>query len=162
MSMISIDQQLEAFLPLYDTVPETWDEGRQFLIEQLKKISTAVNAREIGAYLDTETLSGGQFIPSVPESVQEGVNPNTNFRDMYRKVIDMGAIVIGANAVPHGLTFDANFTLMSLYVSGTNSVGFTAATYMAPEVNMDVLDVTFTSPVAYDRAFAFIEYIYEI
>ena len=121
MSTPSLDQEQEAFLPVYSTVPEEWEEGRQFLIEQLKKITNTVNIREIGWYLDEELLSGGQFIPAATNSQQ--------YRSIYRKVIDMGAVIAGANSKAHGLTFDKNFTLMNLYVSATDSVGFTSNIY---------------------------------
>jgi len=148
------DQLLESYLPLYDTVPEEWQEARQFLIEQLKKISEAVNVREIGWLLDDELLSGKQFIP--------GTANNQEYRSVFRKVIDMGAIVIGANTKAHGITFDANFTLIDLWVSATNSGTLVAATYVAPEVTMNATNINFTSPLAYDRCFAFAEYIEEL
>jgi hypothetical protein len=51
-------QEFESYVPVYDTVPEQWEDARAFLVEQLKKISNAVNVREIGWLLDEELLSG--------------------------------------------------------------------------------------------------------
>jgi hypothetical protein len=59
----NIDSQVyESYVPVYDSVPEKWEDARQFLVEQLKKISNAVNNREIGYYINDQILSGKQFI----------------------------------------------------------------------------------------------------
>lgn len=147
------DQIFEAYLPVYDAVPEQWEDARQFIVEQLKRISNTVNLREIGWFLDEELVSGKQFIPGIANSQE--------YRTVFRKVIDMGAISAGANTALHGITFDANFSLIDLWVSATDSAT-SAATYVAPEVNMDTTNVNFNSPQAYTRGFAFIEYIQEL
>lgn len=153
-------QELEAYLPVYDAVPERWEEGRQFLVEQLKKISNAVNLRTIGWLLDEELLSGQAFIPGA--NTPPG-NSASNFRTVLRKVVDVGPLVAGANPpVLHGITFDVNFTLIDLWVSGTNSVGFTARVISGNDVIMNATQLLITSPQAFDRAFAFIEYIQEL
>jgi hypothetical protein len=152
------DQQFESYVPIYDTVPEKWEEARQFLVEQLKKISNAVNIREIGWYLDEELLSGGAFIPGV---TIPGNNPQ-NFRSIFRKVIDVSPLVIGLNTYLHGITFDANFTLIKLWVAGTNSGTLTARVINGNDVIMNATQLLITSPQAFDRAFAFVEYILEV
>ena len=38
-------QQLDSFVPVYDAVPDKWDDARPFIVEQLKRISNAVNIR---------------------------------------------------------------------------------------------------------------------
>ena len=155
----SSNDLLESYLPVYDTVPEEWESARQFLVENMKRISNIVNAREIGFYLEDELLSGKQFFPTKDGGAT--AEQKQQNRDIFRKVIDMGAIVVGANSVAHGITFDDKFSLIQNYVSCTNSVTFNAATYVAPEVNIDVTNVTFTSPQAYDRAYCIIEYLLE-
>lgn len=152
-------QEFESYLPVYDTVPDKWEEGRAFLVEQLKKISNAVNIRTIGWLLDEELLSGQAFIPG---ATVPGNNPGL-FRQVLRKVVDVGPLAAGVNApVAHGITFDINFTLIHLWVSGTNSVGFTARTISGNDVVMNATNLVITSPQAFDRAFAFIEYIQEL
>lgn len=152
-------QELESFLPVYDTVPEKWEDARAFLVEQLKKISNAVNIRTIGWLLDQELLSGQAFIPGV---TIPGNNPG-EFRQVLRKVIDVSPLVAGANApVAHGITFDTNFTLIDLWVAGTDSGTLTARVISGNDVLMNATDLVITSPQAFDRAFAFIEYIQEL
>ena len=152
-------QDFESYVPVYDTVPEKWEEARQFLVEHLKKISNAVNIREIGWLLDEELLSGKSFIPA---AVPMGDASPQQFRSVLRKVVDCGALAAGANSVAHGILFDARFTLISLYVAGTNTSTFQARVISGNDVVMGALNLTITSPAAFNRAYAFIEYIQEV
>jgi len=157
MSATNNSQTFEAFVPVYDTVPEKWEEGRQFLVEHLKKISNAVNIRTIGWMLDEELLAGEQFIPS------SSAGQNQQYRSVLRKVVDLGSLVAGANAgVVHGINFDANFTLIDLWVSGTNSGTLTAKRITGNDVLMNSTQIIVTSPQVFNRAYAFCEYVQEI
>jgi hypothetical protein len=156
----SDSQNLESFVPVYDMVPEKWEEGRQFLVEHLKKISNAVNVRTIGFYLDEELLSGNQFIPALPDPNNNSIPEQT--RSILRKVVDVSPLAIGLNTVAHGVVFDINFTLIDLWVVGTNSTTFTALRITGDDVVMNSIDLLITSPQVFDRAFAVIEYIQEI
>lgn len=151
-----VSQQLEAYVPVYDTVPEKWEQGRQFLIEHLKKISNAVNARTIGWLLQEELLSGQQFFPGTALDDQQ-------FRSVLRKVVNIGALVIGVNpGVNHGVTFDNRFSLIDLWVSGTNSATLTARRITGNDVLMTATQIVVTSPQVFDRAYCVIEYIKEL
>lgn len=151
-------QQFESYVPVYDAVPEKWEDAREFLVEHLKKISNAVNIRTIGWLLDEELLSGQAFIPGI---TIPGNNPGV-FRQVLRKVIDVSPLAVGANVFPHGITFDARFTLIHLWVSGTNSGTLTARTISGNDVIMDAINLTITSPQVFDRGFAFVEYTQEL
>ena len=116
--MVPIDnQRFDAFLPVYDTVPEKWDDARGFITEQLKRISNEVNVREIGWFLDEQVITGQQFIPSTAD-----VNSSPQqFRTVFRKVINFGALPnSGTKSEPHGLTVNSNFSLVHLYGAATN------------------------------------------
>lgn len=147
------NQYFESYLPVYDSVPEKWDNARQFLVENLKKISNSSNVKEIGYFIDQEVVSGKQFIP--------GTGQPQEFRDVFRQVYNMSPVVAGANTKAHGITFDDNFTLVDLWVSCTDSGDKVAATFAYSEVDIDVTNINFNSPRAYDRAFAVIEYLLE-
>lgn len=151
-------QQLESFVPVYDAVPEKWEDARPFIVEQFKKVSNAINVREIGFFLDEELLSGKSFIPGV---TIPGNNPGM-FRQILRIVVDVSPLIPGVNVYPHGILFDANFTLIQLWVSGTDPGTLTALTISGNDVVMDSMDLNITSPQAFDRAFAVIEYIQEL
>ncbi len=150
-------QFFESYVPVYDTVPERWEDARQFLVEHLKKISNAVNIREIGWFLDEELLSGKQFIPPTPAS-----GTSTQYRSILRKVIDFSPLAVGLNSQPHGITFDANFTLLQLYGAATDSVALVAIPINQPNINMDATNINITAAAAYDRAYAIVEYIQEL
>jgi hypothetical protein len=150
-------QEFESYLPVYDAIPEDWEASREFLVEHLKKISNAVNAREIGFFLDEELLSGKAFIPGVNIS-----GTSQQFRTILRKVVDLGALVAGASVFPHGVTNDANLTNIQYWVSATNSATLTDITMVYPEVVIVGPNVNITSPGIFDRAFFFWEYIQEL
>lgn len=152
--MSTSSQNLESFLPLYDQIPYEWKEAQQFLVEQMRLIAEAVNARSIGFYLEEQLLSGKQFtgLASSPQI----------FRDIFRKVVNVGPLVAGNNTVAHGINFDSNFTLINMWVAATNSTTFNATTIVSePELTMDATNINITSSAAYDRAYCVIEYLLE-
>lgn len=154
MADIAEDQQ--SYLPLYDTIPDNWEEGRQFIVENFKKISEAVNIREIGWVLQEQLLTGKNFQPTAINSQE--------FRSIFRKLIPFSPLAPGVNTVPHGIIFDANFTLLQIYGAGTNTSSFTAAPIPGGvmTVTMDATNVIVTSPGVFQRAWVVIEYILEI
>jgi hypothetical protein len=172
--MTSPDSQVfESYIPIYDTVPEKWEDAREFIVEQLKKLGIATNQREIGLFIDTEILSGQQWIPTAAMS-GAGSSNSQQFRTVLRKVINFGALPAGGTkSVPHGIVFDINFTLTNLYLAATDPVNFLAFSLQywansAPGsiiLNMDAtnVNVTVTSNYsAYTRSFIVIEYLLEI
>lgn len=152
-------QDFESFVPVYDMVPEDWEDAREFLVEHLKKISNAVNVREIGWYLDDEILSGKQFTPGAATTGE-----STQYRSIFRKVIDCSPLVAGANTFAHGINFDSNFTLIELFGAATDSVAFLAIPLPnnVDSLTMDATNVNITVSAAYDRAHVVIEYILEL
>jgi hypothetical protein len=151
----STSQNFDSYLPIYDTVPEKWQDARPFLVEMLKKISIEVNRREIGWFLNEEIVTGQQFFPSTTS------NP-PQFRSIFRNVIDFSPLPAGTTSLPHGITVDANFTLVELFGSATNSVSLKGTPINQPNINYDSVNINITSALAYDRAYAIISYIQEI
>lgn len=156
MSFSNDSQFYEAFVPVYDVIPERWDDARPMLVEQIKKISNAVNVREIGWLLDEEYLSGQQFIP--------GSETPPQFRSVLRKTIDCSPLVIGANNFPHGITIDNRFTLIQAYGAGTNSGTLVSEPIPngSDTLSLTATNVVITVGAAYDRAYAVITYIQEL
>ncbi len=149
----------DSYLPIYDAVPETWEEAKPFFVEVLKKISEVTNRREIGWLLDEELLTGKAFIPAATTNSGE----QSPFRQVLRKVVDLGALVAGVNpGVNHGILFNFRFTLIDMWVAGTNSGTLTARVINGNDVLMNATQIVVTSPQIFDRAFCFIEYIQEI
>jgi hypothetical protein len=160
---ISFDSQiLESYVPVFDAIPETWEDARPFVVEQLKRISNAVNVREIGFFLDEELLSGKAYIPGLNDVA--GGGSSQQFRSILRKVIEFPGLVIGVNVQPHGITIDSNFTLIQLFASATNAVTFTGEPIPngSDTMSYDANNIIIVSTAAYTRAVAVIEYIVEL
>jgi hypothetical protein len=156
--MINSDQFFESYVPVYDAVPEKWEDARPFIVEVLKKITNGVNLREIGWYLDEELLSGKAFIPGV---TPPGDNPG-QFRQILRKVIIVGPVTAGVTSVPHGIVVDANFTLIDLWATFSNTTALVGTIVSNSDtINYDVTNINITSNGTYNLCFAFIEYCQE-
>jgi hypothetical protein len=147
-------QILDSYLPAYYLVPDEWEDGRTYLVEQLKRIANAVNAREICWFLDEEVISGKQFFP--------GTVNNQAFRTILRVVVDFSPLGIGTTSLPHHVTVDSNFSLIELWASGTNATGLTGGPINQPNITYTATDIVITSTVAYTRCYAFMEYIQEL
>lgn len=158
----SDSQILESFLPVYDVVPEKWEDARGMITEQLKKISNAVNIREIGWYLDEELLSGKSFIPTVGQSFTG--ETSSLYRSILRKVIVFPGLTAGVNIQPHNIFIDANFTLIQLFAAGTNATALTGEPIPngADTISYDATNIIITVATAYTRAYAICEYCQEL
>lgn len=157
----SDDQLLESYVPVYDVVPEKWEDGRAFIVEQLKRMSNAINVREIGFFLDQELLAGKFFIPGV--NISSGGGSSQQFRTILRIVVVFGPIVVGVNSLPHGITNDANFTLIDLWAAATNSTTLTSTIFgNSDTIRIIGPNIEITSDGSYDRCNAFLEYIQEL
>lgn len=152
--------QFESFVAVYDAIPENWEQGRQFITERLKEISNSLNAKTIGFLLDEELLSGQQFVPSNATALIDGTAPQ--FRSVLRIVINCSPLLPGTNTFPHGITFDANFTLIDLWATGTNSTALLATVFSNSDtIRLTATDVIITSDENYNNGWAFIEYTQE-
>lgn len=161
---MSIDSQTyDSFVPVYAVSPEEKEDFRDFSTEQLRIHATNINRREIGFYLDQQLLTGKNFIPGVNSANDQ------QFRNVFRKVIDFGTLPdTTTKSIAHGITFDTNFTLIELYASATDPVGFQAFTVefggTTVYLNMDATNVNITTTAdyrAYTRCYVIIEYLLE-
>ncbi len=156
----SDSQQLESFLPVYDEVPEKLEDLRAFLVEQLKRISNAVNIREIGWYLDEELLSGKAFIPA--STPMNDLSTSQVFRTVLRKVIVFPGVVAGVNILAHNITNDDNYEQIALWACATNSTTLTSTVFgNSDTIRVVGPNVIITSDGTYDRCKAYLEYIQE-
>lgn len=161
--MTPIDsQKLESYEPVYDVVPEKWEDARAFFTEQLKRHALAINSRGIGFFLDQELLTGQSFIPGVNNLSDGGTSQS--FRSILRKVIPFPGLTPGVNTQPHGIFIDANFTLLHMYGAATNS---TALVGNPLPLSTDIIlynstNVIVNSTNSYDRAYIVMEYTQEL
>lgn len=152
-------QQFESFVPVYDVAPATWEEGRPFIVEQLKKLANAINIREIGWLLDQELLAGKAFIPGTNTG-----GSSQQFRTVLRKVIVFPGLNPGVNTQPHGIMVDANFSLIQLFGAATDATAMTGEPLPngADTISYDATNIIITVAAMYTRAWAVIEYIQEM
>jgi hypothetical protein len=168
---IPIDStNLESYVPVYDVMPDKWEDAKIILVEVLKKITNSLNVKEIGFFLDQELLSGKSFIPGISNG---GVS-SQQFRTVLRTVIDFGQLPnAGAKTVPHEIVFDENFTLIQMFASATDPTnlvaipipyaGAGAADGVALFMNStDIVIVTQTNRSTYTRCYVVIEYLQEL
>jgi len=157
-------QLLESFVPVYDTIPEKWEDAKATIVEQLKMLANAINIREIGWYLDEELLSGKAFIPSPNAGTFE--DTSSNYRTMLRKVIVFPTLNSGVNTQPHFIDIDSNFTLIELYGAATNAVSPNFTGQPIPNgsdtISYDKENIIITVGSGWTRGVAVIEYIVEL
>ena len=151
-------------LPVGSSLPESWDDSHEALTSHLRRIANAVNNREVGWVVDTEIDTGKRFIAA---------SGSTEYRTIFRKAIDTGTLPNNTtSSIAHGLTVDANFTLIEIYGGGTDPIAFTSIplNYVSSagssiEVNMDASNINIVTTgnySAYTRSFVVIEYMREI
>lgn len=155
----SDSQQLETYVPVYDVIPEKWEDARAYIIEQQRRMSDAINIREIGWFLDEEVLTGKAFVPGTNTG-----GTSQQYRSILRKVIVFPGLTVGANTQPHGLTIDGNFTLIAMYGAATNATLFTGEPLPngGDTVRYNATNVIVTVASAYTRAVITMEYIQEL
>ena len=151
---MNIDSQnYESFVPVYNAIPDKWEDAKAFLAEQLKMLSNSLNVKEIGWYLPVQLLSGKAVFPLA--------GPNA-FRQVFRIVIPFPTgLVVGANTIATGITFDANFTLFDMWCAATDTGSTTAQIITDSHVVINGANVTITSPRSFNRANLIIEYMLE-
>lgn len=155
-------QTLESYVPVYDAIPDRWEDARPFVVEQMKLLANGVNLREIGWFLDEELITGKAFIPGT--TLIQASGTSQNYRTILRKVIDFGSLSIGLNSRPHGIFVDPNFSLIQLWASATNATTLTGRPIPnnTDTITYDVTNINIAVAAAYTRCWAFIEYIQEL
>lgn len=165
-------QVFDSYVPVYDVIPANWEESRPVIVEQFKRVSNAVNLREIGWFLDEEVLSGKAFIPSANQLADGGTSQQ--FRQVFRKVIDFGPLpAAGSKSVPHGISVTANFTLVQAYAAATDPVALVSfpIPYAEPVILANAVSLTIDSTNVnitvginrsnFTRCFVVLEYLQE-
>lgn len=107
----------DSFIPVYNSIPDEWQDARQFLIERLREITDSSNSKDYGLYIDRQTLNGQEWLPN---------GTATKYRECIRKVIDIaplpdfGAVGLDPKRVAHGITFSENTCITRLYGAATD------------------------------------------
>ncbi len=153
-------QELETFVPVYNVIPETWEEARPFFVEILKKYGDGINRRENGFFLDQEVVAGKSFIPGSNDILDGG--QSDVYRTVFRIVVDVGPITAGVVTTPHGIVNDTNYEQIALWACATNSTTLTSTVFgNSDTIRVVGPDIIITSDGIYDRCKAYLEYIQE-
>lgn len=160
---------LQIYVPVYDVIPDEWEDGRNFLMEKLRLMSDSINRRDFGFYIDREILNGQVFIPGT--SSQE-------YRQIFRKVINLGGLnnftITNPQTVAHGITTNTNTFITRIYGAATDpGASSITAAFPLPHyssagrflvLEMDATNIIITAIPAFDwsaytRAYVVVEYV---
>ncbi|MDC7243650.1 MAG: hypothetical protein PQJ44_06915 [Sphaerochaetaceae bacterium] len=166
--MVDSENEL-LYLPEYDVIPDNWKEAKKHIVESLTSYAESINAKEIGWYYDVELDTGKKFIP-----ISNDVTSN-QWRTIFRKVVDTGTLPNTTTTnTAHGVTVDANFTLIDLYGAATKPTSafaslplpFASGTLADNiSVTVDATNINITTSkdyTAYTCSYIVLEYIQEI
>lgn len=114
--MFSSDQPLISnSLPISFDLEDSGEDLVPIISLIYKRIANSVNGKESALYTLVESSTFQQyFTPNNPQK----------FRNVYRKVIDFGALPNAATKdVSHGIVFDTNSTMTRIYGASTDPTG---------------------------------------
>lgn len=163
--MSSFTGDFDNFLPETFVLPEDPEQLRVKLYQYLNQIGSSINTKDSGLYDSRETLTGKKFLPTFSTTT----STNATYRDVYRVTIDTGVLVNGTKLIPHGITVDTSFSLVSLIGGASNPTAFTyipmpfvdATTPL--HLSMDTTNIIIIATGAvypsYIRSFVVMEYI---
>jgi hypothetical protein len=139
------------------------------LYQNLNGMAISVNGRDAGMYDKTEFVNGQTFFPSAGTSSATSSAPNQ--RQVYRKVIDFGALPnAAAKTVAHGLTITTGYTFTRIYGTASNPAGslYIPIPYASPvllnniELSVSNVNVTITTGIdrtAFTTCYVVLEYL---
>lgn len=169
----SFDGNYNNFIPQSYIFPEEDPQEYDVKLRQiLSNMATAVNTKDSGLYTDEEVITGQQFLPTYSTTTAS----NQNYRDVFRKVIDIGALPnAGTKNVAHNITTTQNYSIVKIYGAATDP-GVSTITSAIPipyvnvgtpadgvQLSMNATNISITTTTAnytgYTRCFVIVEYI---
>jgi len=92
------------------------------LYQNLNTMAVTLNVKDTGYYNTDEFVNGQKFFPKPGLTSLSGTTPD--FRQVYRKVINFGALLDTAEkTVAHGINCDANTIFTRIYGASSNPTG---------------------------------------
>jgi hypothetical protein len=128
------------------TVPENVSFSKdfnQFYIQwcQLyKRMAAAINSKDIGIYLGAEIVNGQQYENPRGPGAAPGLPSSTNVNQIYRKVVECGALPnIATTTTAHGIAgIGNNWMFTRIYGVAREPAGAGARPFFIPLPNGDV------------------------
>lgn len=92
------------------------------LYQNLNNIANVLNVKDTGAYNTFELINGQQFFPD--PALNSSTDGYPIFRQVYRKVINFGALPItAAKSVPHYIDITGATTFTRIYGAASDQIG---------------------------------------
>lgn len=116
---------ITSYVPSDIIVPDDPKALKRFLDDLFKQIIDALNDKEIGHYNTVEEVIGQKYFTA---------GDTQNFKGIYRKVVDFGALPnTAAKTVAHGITVSASTIFTHIYATATEpSNGYIPIPYVDP------------------------------
>jgi hypothetical protein len=92
------------------------------LYQNINLIATVLNLKDSGYYDTNIFVTGQQYFPN--PLTPSNNNSGPAFRPVYRKVINFGALTVGAKSVNHGITVNSSTTFTRIYGTASDTTGF--------------------------------------
>ena len=162
----NLSNAITSYIPEDISVPEDSVEASRVLTSSLKQIISALNDKDIGHYNVVEGVNGQKFFtPNDPQ----------RFKNVYRKVIDLGGLndftAVNPQNTAHNIQITAGMVIVRLYGVATDpSTTYIPLPYMDMtgggnniQLSMDATNIVLRSNFDYSgftTAYAVIEYIY--
>lgn len=140
--------------------------------QSLNSVALSMNTRDAGYYVEEEFVCGQIYFPNPVNSSTTGSRPlSPEFRQVFRKVIDFGALPnAGTKSVPHGITITSGFSFTRIYATASDPIAFSylpipyAALVLVNniELNVDAANVNITTGIdrtAYTITYVVLEFI---
>jgi hypothetical protein len=92
------------------------------LYQSFNSTSLSMNTRDAGYYVQEEFVCGQIYYPNPANTSTTGTRPaGAEFRQVFRKVIDFGALPNNATkSVAHGIMITSGFSFTRIYATATN------------------------------------------
>lgn len=159
--------------PLIDEIDINSQEFKDFLVrlyQTTNNIANVVNIKDSGFYVETEFVNGQIWFPN--KSLNSKTSQAPDYRQVFRKVIDFGALKNAAGNTPiaHGITITNNLTFTRIYGTTSNTAGslYRPIPYASATANeiielwVDATNVNITvgkDQSAYTTCYVILEYI---
>lgn len=146
------------------------DEFKEFLVrlrQSINNVALSLNIKDTGYYPLTEFVNSQAYFPDPTLTSSTAATPV--LRQVFRLVVNIGALGAGVTTVAHGLTITNKFTFTRIYATASDTIGnnyypipwasAAGATNIELRVNATNVIITNNSGVAFNFCYCVLEYI---
>lgn len=139
------------------------------LYQNLNLMWLLLNIKDSGYYNTQEFVNGQLLFPNPALSSSSNTTPT--FRQIFRQVIDFGALGIASKSLPHNITVTSATTFTRIYGAASNTtlqtylpIPYADTTAIANNIQLDVTAtmVTITNGIdrsAFNQTYVVLEYV---